>query len=213
MTPQVRWRPADSPVYQVRVLGEFPRVSDDNVVALGQLEASYRRTTAKTSPAVIAVDVARFGSDETVIAVRHGNHVRIHKVLAGKDTMEVTGAVFQTARDVKRMGVDWPVIVIDDPGVGGGVTDRLKELREKRLGGSRVVAHNGGGRAYDARDYPNRRSELWFTFADRLPSSTSTSDDQLAADLVAPKYKRSTRAAAACSSRRSRHEAAARPVP
>jgi hypothetical protein len=73
-------------------------------------------------------------------------------------------------------------IVVDDVGVGGGVTDRLRELGEFQ-----IVAFNGGNEAITS-DYPNRRSELWFTFAGELPRIDLDTDDQVAADLVAPKY-------------------------
>jgi phage terminase large subunit len=179
-----------NPVFQVRALGEFPSVADDNVVPLGKLEAAYRREQPLGLPVVIAVDVARFGSDETVLAIRHGRHVRVQKVLAGKSTMEVTGEVVAAARAVRDEGVDWPLIVIDDAGVGGGVTDRLRELASQGVfQGGRIVAYNGGQRARQHRDYPNRRSELWFTFSEQLDElDLDGADQQLTADLVAPKY-------------------------
>jgi hypothetical protein len=51
-----------------------------------------------------------------------------------------------------------------------------------------VVAFNGGEAARMSRDYPNLRSEAWFSFADRLPEIDLDDDEQLAADLVAPRY-------------------------
>jgi phage terminase large subunit len=178
-----------SPLWDVRVLGEFPRTSDDTVVALADIERAHRFTSERGTPVVVACDVARFGSDETVIATRFDRQVRIAEVLSGRDTMEVVGAIMRVARKARETGLDWPTIVIDDVGVGGGVTDRLRELKKQKLGGSRIVAFNGGERAQMKDDYPNRRSELWFQFADELPTLDLDPDEQLAADLVAPKYK------------------------
>jgi hypothetical protein len=52
-----------------------------------------------------------------------------------------------------------------------------------------VVAFMAGGQARQDGDYPNRRSELWFSFSDRLRElDLDPNDEELAADLVAPKY-------------------------
>lgn len=175
---QAKWG-EQSPLYAVRVLGEFPSSSDDTVCALGDVEASGAREVELDYPRVVSCDVARLGSDETVIAVRHGRRVRIARVVRGRDTMQVAGEVVRAVRATDVAGV---MVVVDDVGVGGGVTDRLREL------GYRVVAFNGGGRARQRDDYPNRRSEAWFTLAERLPELDLPADEQLIADLVAPRY-------------------------
>jgi phage terminase large subunit len=174
-----------SPLWDVRVLGEFPRTSDDTAVALAAVEAAQEREAKPDSPFVVACDVARFGSDETVIAARRGPRVRLVESYVGKDTMETAGRILRVARaefDETRIR---PELVIDDDGVGGGVTDRLREIGEFT-----VRAFNGAHRARRPDEYPNRRSEAWFTFAEEaLPSADLDGDEQLAADLVAPRYK------------------------
>lgn len=176
-----------TPFWDVRVLGEFPSTADDTVIALGSLEAAQRRVREPSAPVVIGCDVARFGSDETVIALRNGDHVRIVKTFTGRDTMQTVGEILRVARQTKVDARDIARIVIDDPGVGGGVTDRLRELRnEGSLGSIQVIAFNGAERSRG--DYPNRRSELWFEFADRLDEIDLDPDERLAADLVSPLY-------------------------
>ena len=78
----------ESPMYQVRVLGNFPSTGEDNVVDLGEVEAAQLRTVQPEAdaPRVIGCDVARFGSDETVIVYRHGWCVRIVEKYTGRDT-------------------------------------------------------------------------------------------------------------------------------
>src|SRR5262249_35015622 len=51
----------DSPLWQVRVLGDFPNTSDDSVLSLLAVEAARDRACPEGAPAVIACDVARFG--------------------------------------------------------------------------------------------------------------------------------------------------------
>lgn len=175
-----------SPSWAVRVLGEFASTSDDTVCAIGEVEAAQARRVPLGRPAVIACDVARFGSDETVVVVRRGDRVRIRKAYQGRDLMQTVGAILEAGREVQAEMPNGPapVIVVDDVGVGGGVTDRLRELGEFQ-----VIAFNGGRAAHEPREYPNRRSELWFAFADELPSVDLDADEQLAADLVAPRYQ------------------------
>ena len=173
----------DSIEYQVRVLGEFPSSSEDQVIDLREIEAAFARTVEVDRPPVIlACDVARYGADETVIAERVGNRARIARSHYGKDLMQTCGAILDCKRDLSRRGMDCR-IVIDDAGVGAGVTDRLREQ------GVRVEAFNGGGAAHDKRLYTNRRSEAWFTFAEQLPDLDIEPDEQLLADLTSPVYE------------------------
>ena len=168
----------DSPMWQVRVLGEFPSIADDQIIGLAAIEAAHARDTAPGTPVVVACDVARYGSDETVIAVRRGDHVRISSAYTGKGLMETAGRIIDTVRQI-----DAPCrVVVDDSGLGGGVTDRLREV------GVKVDAFTGGSTANEPDLYPNRRSEAWFAFANQLGTIDLDADAQLAADLVAPRY-------------------------
>jgi phage terminase large subunit len=176
-------RGVDSNEYQVRVLGQFPSESEDTVVSLGDLQRAQEQSFEPGLPLVIGVDVARFGSDFTVIAVREGNRIRVADAYQGRDLMQSSGAVTALARRLREATGHRPTIVIDDVGLGGGLTDRLRELNEFK-----VVAFNGG-RSSSSRDYPNKRSELWFAFADVLPVlDLDPNDEELARDLLAPSY-------------------------
>jgi phage terminase large subunit len=176
-----------SPMYQVRVLGNFPSQASNAVVPLHQVEEAQARESIAPWPALLSdvtvtCDVARFGDDETVIATRHGAQIRIREHYHGRDLMQTVGHVIRAWKMLAEEAGAHPRIVIDDTGVGGGVTDRLREL------GYTVTPFNGGNRSYTG-DYPNRRSEAWFAFAEALPGLDLDGDDQLAADLTSPTYK------------------------
>jgi hypothetical protein len=177
-----KWGEA-SPLWQVRVLGEFPSQADDSVVALADVEDAQARGLPIGHPIVVAVDVARFGSDETVVALRQGDHVRIAASWGGRDTMTTAGRVLRIARDTRARTGRAPAIVVDDAGLGGAVTDRLREIDEFT-----VIAFNGANSARAPHEYPNRRSEAWFDLAERLATIDLDPDEQLAADLLAPSY-------------------------
>src|SRR5206468_2695528 len=74
-------------LWQVRVCGEFAQQGDDAVCPLVEVETAQARELEPGEPSVVACDVARFGSDETVIVVRRGPRVRIAKSYSGRDTM------------------------------------------------------------------------------------------------------------------------------
>lgn len=170
-----------SPMFQVRVLGEFSAVSDDTVIDLASVTAAQQRVINEDPDqhqVVIGCDVARFGSDETVITRRVGQHVDILETYVGK-------ALTHTAeRIVHHASQHSPHVrvVVDDPGVGGGVTDLV------RASGLSVAAFNGGAAAHRPLQYPNRRSELWFQLAAQIDDLDLPDDDRLAADLTSAKY-------------------------
>lgn len=181
-----------NPVYEVRVLGQFPSQGDRAVVAMSEVENAQARQlelTDETSwPVVVACDPARYGSDSTVIALRQGNRVRITEVIEGQDTMETVGAIIRLAREHDPHPLHGkPVIVVDEIGIGGGIIDRLREV-----GGFRVIAYNASAAPAESNenDFPNARSELWFEFGeDALPNLDLDEDEDLLADLCAPEYK------------------------
>lgn len=170
-----------SVMWDVRVLGQFPRQSSDAVISLGDVEDAQARELEPhfNDRVVVGCDVARYGSDETVIAVRFGQRVRIVERYVGKPTTH-------TAARIVHHYAQYPAphtrIVVDDVGVGGGVTDQL------RAEGLEVAAFNAGAQAHNHLKFPNRRSELWFQLAAQLPDLDLDPDEQLAADLTAPKY-------------------------
>lgn len=187
----------DSPLFQVRVLGRYAKTSTNTVIQLGALEDAQARTAApdpsQATEYVIACDVARFGDDETVITSRVEQQIQILETYVGQrppgittdkgtigDTVHTAGRITEHAGKYPR---DLVRLVIDDTGVGGGVTDILRNA------GWKVTAYNAGAKAHDPVTYPNRRSEMWFRLAALLPELDLPADDQMAADLLAPTYK------------------------
>lgn len=175
------WGGHGAPLYEVRVRGNFARDTDDTVIGLVLVEQSQARELQPDTDdeKVLSCDVARFGSDETVIAFRHGGRCEIVDVYQGRDTVHTSGRL---AQEWKKRGK--PKVVVDDVGVGGGVTDQL------RNNGIDVIPFDAGGSAISPDDYPNARSESWFYLQQRLEEDAQLPDDDLlSADLVAPKYK------------------------
>jgi hypothetical protein len=178
-----RWQ--GTALWDVKVLGEFSKRADDTVFSLGLVEEAQEREVPPAAidrEAVVACDVARFGSDETVISTLVGHEVRIRENYQGVDTV-VTAAKVKNIHDELRQGRGSARVVVDDSGVGGGVTDIL------RHNGVSVTAFNAGESAIEDDNYPNARSELWFRGAESIEKVRIPDDEELAADLLSPRYR------------------------
>ena len=183
---QEEWGRA-SPVYRTRVLGEFPESATNALISLADLEDARARVVEPAGPARLGCDVARYGDDESVIVVRRGARIVETQACRGEDLMTLTGRVIATARDHRV--ADYRVFV-DDAGLGGGVTDRLREL------GRRVTAVNGGVTADNPDLFANVRAETWRRVAEavrRGELSLAGAPERMIADLAAPTYSFTSR--------------------
>lgn len=181
-----------SPIYTSKVLGRFPEQSTDSLVPVSALTAALERELAEGEENDLGVDVARFGNDHSVIYHRRGMVAKRLRKLAKRDTMEVTGHVVDCVRETGARRVK-----VDDIGLGGGVTDRLRELlREGKLPpGTEIVAVNvAEAPATDLMDerFKNLRAELnWnmrVRFIDGKIALLGNNDD-LCAQAGQIKYK------------------------
>lgn len=196
-----RWG-EDSPLYQVRVLGNFSEQADDTIISLVSVENAQQRDAEEEGENLLAAslvslscDVARFGSDETVIMRKRGTRCTVEEVYHGRDIMNTAGKLLAHVREALMLPAVLRVrLIVDDDGVGGGVTDRLREtlvteippgLRER----VDLVAFRGGERALDPERFTNKRTEAWFRTKWRLDALDIPSDDELAADLVSVAYR------------------------
>lgn len=191
----------DSDVVRVRVDGEFPRAEPDTFIPLELAEAAAMREVyiqadgeldiPEAEPLEIGVDVARFGDDETVIVPRIGFLVPFIRTYTKQDTMATAGWAISAAKELMRTyGRPRCTIKIDDDGVGGGVTDRIREVvREEGLFIDVIDCHNGG-KADDHDHYDNWGTEAWANVRDLLQAGEIQipNDEDLIAQLSARKY-------------------------
>ncbi len=154
----------DSDFVRVRVRGEFPKQSINQFISSDVvLEAIRRQKPTKEQynhhRTILGVDVARFGTDQSVIVKRQGPVIDkdIQKFL-GLDTMSLSGKVL----DVYRSCGFNAIVCVDGVGVGAGVVDRLRSL------GVPVVDVQSGAKSFDIRTYFNKRSELYGRLKDWL---------------------------------------------
>ncbi|EOS75678.1 MAG: phage terminase large subunit [Lachnospiraceae bacterium] len=159
----------DSDVCRVRIDGQFPKGALDAFISLETVELACSAqnklkqsdiNTAKTLH--VGVDVARFGDDKTVITPRISTKVFEFRKYTKKSTMETAGNVIMCCKEYMQSfyHIKNCIIKVDDSGVGGGVTDRLKEVvREEKLPYT-IVPVNNGESATDEY-YFNLGAQLW----------------------------------------------------
>jgi hypothetical protein len=163
---KVRWG-VTSPIYQSKVLGEFPDISDEPPILPRWIEAAQRRKLERTRRRIIAADVARFG-DETVIMRRES------RLDMGPPRPPQGGHP-----------MTFPVLAHDLPGVGGGVVGRLPELQ------SPVAPYLGGEVPIDKERFVNARAKDYWTLRERFEQGEieiDPDDDKLGAQLRSIKW-------------------------
>ena len=181
---KVNWG-EDSPMYQIRVLGEFPSESEDTLISLKTIENAVEAKDPVLSvedgePVELGVDVARFGSDRTVICVRQGDRVIDIASYTKKDTMETAGLV---KASVERYS---PACVrVDVIGVGAGVVDRLTEQ-----GVPGVTGINVAQRATNPEHFANLKAELYDGLRERFQQGRIRIPDnqKLISELASIRY-------------------------
>lgn len=190
----------DSDVVRVRVLGEFPKAEPDGLIPLELVEAAMMRDAdMEADPETmleVGADIARFGDDETIIVPRIGGKVLGLHHSTKQDLMTTCGKVLSITKGaMKDYAKPHATIRVDDDGVGGGVTDRLREVILQDGLNIDVVACHNGGRANDKEHYANWVTEQWCGLKERLVDGDISlpQDDELAAQLSTRKYSVNSR--------------------
>lgn len=130
----IRMYGEDSDVFRVRVAGDFPLQEDDIFIPLPLVERSIMTEYMPSilpSTIHIGCDVARFGDDKTVIGYKVDEKASFYKKRHGQDTMKTADDIVQLGQELvsKYHPTDPIPVKIDDGGVGGGVVDRLRQIK------------------------------------------------------------------------------------
>lgn len=176
----------NSPLYQSKVLGQFPDNAEDTVVRLSKALDCQRNEMDEGLPVELGVDVGG-GGDETVIRERRGPKAGRVWTDHGTDTMVVVGLVVQAIGETGAT-----VVKVDSIGIGAGVADRLTELGREGKHTARIEAVNVGRASTKPAKFPRLRDQLWWEVGRELSETggwdLSAVDDATIAQLTAPKY-------------------------
>lgn len=177
----------DHDFVRVRVRGVFPRAGTAQFIPSDIIHDATAREVQydKSAPVIVAVDVARFGEDESVIRTRVGRDAKRWpaKKFRGLDTMQLAARVAEHCDGVRTaLGRKPDALFVDGGGVGGGVVDRLHQL------GYDVIEVQFGAQATDQRMYANKRAEMWGLMRDWLATGAIEKDSDLCAQLESVEY-------------------------
>jgi hypothetical protein len=174
-----------SPLWKARVLGEFPETGKDALIPLSWIEAAqarYRTMLVRNYKTIeLGVDVARFGDDETIIALRRDQRADIVAARNGDDTMSTAGMTRRLMAEHRARAAKVDVI-----GIGAGVVDRLRELEVS------VVGMNSSLAAMDRERFANTRAEWYWGLRERFEAGDigiDPEDHELADQLSRLRYK------------------------
>lgn len=209
----------DSPSWQALIMGEFPSQSDQALIPEDLVSAAMRMRepfddTGKTyeevtgwnipkdGPPEYGIDMARYGSDNTVVFPRRGGVVS--KAIAWNkiSLMESADRIIGTPDENGRLvgGIVDPLdpsarVNIDDTGNGGGTTDRLRQLSDESFKGGQpahqyhIAAYNFSTAPRDPK-FADITSELYWNLRDWfMKKRISLPDDkQLYAELISRQW-------------------------
>ena len=176
----------ESPLFQARILGEFPQQGSDAIIFLSWIErAKIAKIKSEDAPIEMGVDVARYGDDKTVFVIRKGAETLDIQVFSQMNTMETAGRLVQ---EIKRWNPE--TVRIDEIGMGAGVVDRLAEQNFKEVKGVNVAE-----KADDSEQFVNLRAELWWGLRKRFEDKDISipDNDDLTSQLTSIKWKTNSR--------------------
>lgn len=192
-----------SMLWASKIMGQFPEQASDSLIPVSAIKAAIMRyeNAIDGEPCEFGIDVARMGDDSSVIYMRRGYKARCVHRHHKRDLMELVGQIIRLCRLHKPSRIK-----IDDNGMGGGVTDRLRELQASTkaddkdaaaaLKGVEIIPINvGEGPSTDTADerFKNKRAEInWglrILFTEENPKIAVEENDDLLNQSTQIKYK------------------------
>jgi len=182
----------DSNIYRIRVMGLPPLADEDTLIPLYAAEQCIGLdfVVAEDEPLYLGVDVARYGSDDSIILPRRGNKVSPWERFNGLNTITLGGFINQAYQEQNADGC-----AIDVIGVGAGVADWLQKHGMRNLYMVNVANSSSNIEKYD-----RLRDELWcrvrdkcllgmYSFPDiKRPGETLSIGQEIANELASVRY-------------------------
>ena len=159
---------ADSDVFRVRCLGQFPAVEQSGFNSEAEIRKAINRNVQTFNESIVGgLDVARYGNDASVLFLRKGYKTILLKRWHKLDTMDM-------AEEVSRIINEYNVscVAVDGHGVGGPVFDRLRKLQPNKIIEINLSADGG-------KEYNNKRTQLWGLAREWIKHASIPNDEDL----------------------------------
>lgn len=177
----------DSDFYKMRVLGEFPILSEAQFISSSAVDEAQARQLMPSEyhnyDRILGCDVARFGKDSSVIVDRQGP--KVHEILSfkGLDTTEFTEKILSYYKTIQGV----TAIAVDGIGIGAGVVDQLKRFNVP------VIDVNVSTKSSEPKTYFNLRAQLYGKVKEWIETADIPRHDGLRDNLVAINYAYNTK--------------------
>lgn len=179
------WGPGH-PLWESRVLGQFPQQAEDALLSLAWLEAaSISELSIDKAKARAGLDVAGPGEDETVLTVRRGPRIILQKSWATSDPRGEVVAALTPYRDAD----DLESVNVDSIGIGWGMHCHLLECKFPS------VAVNVSETPRDTEKFSNLKAELYWGLRLRAQAGDFSGkiDEKTIGQLAGIRYKHNAR--------------------
>jgi phage terminase large subunit len=177
------WGPGH-PLWEARVLGQFPTQAEDALISLSWLEEAARRTAGDRGGRLSAgLDVAGPGEDETVLVIAEGGGIIGQHAWADHDPR---GAVV-AALAPYRHRLD--VVNVDAAGIGYYLAKHLQDV------GYPVRPVNVAERSSDRERYANLKAEFYWGLRQRFQAGdvAGLTDERTIGQLAGIRYRHTAR--------------------
>jgi phage terminase large subunit len=176
------WGPGH-PLWESRVLGNFPTQSEDALLSLAWLEMAKYRDGGDVGPFHAGLDVGGPGESETVLCIRQGQRIVYTGAWSG---IEPRGEVIAALMPFKD-GLE--TVNVDSVGIGEYMAKHIADC------GYRVREINVGERSRTPEKYVNLKAELYWGLRLRAESGdiAGLTDERTIAQLAGIRYSHNAR--------------------
>ena len=145
------------PIFEAKVLGRAPEQSDFQLIRISWIDDAVRREAMQSGEVIIALDPARYGSDESVMCARAGEKVLWLKDKRDQNSMQLAAWL----RD-EAVQLDAIKVYVDAAGIGAGVYDQARAF------GLPVTDINWSRQAQQKKRFANQRAEFYWRLREAL---------------------------------------------
>lgn len=175
------------PMFEARVLGQFPTQAADSVFSLEWIEMAKRDPTAgeqeraKDAPIQVGIDVAGPGEDETVLVARTGGLVLELHSFSDADPRGKVVQILGRLRATRRL----QTVLVDAVGIGYNFAQHIVDQ------GFTVYLFNAGQRAIDSERFANAKAETYWSLREWMQRGaiSGLNDLETEAQLSSIRYR------------------------
>ena len=184
----------EEPALNYMVLGKYPSASSHQLIREEWVDAAFERyrfyiakygdSPPKDVKCSLGFDVAEFGEDENIIAVRYGNMIKDLIFWKGIDTIKSgeRGIEIYKSRNAK-------ICNVDATGIGAGIAPHMKT---KGCNAVAIKVASSPTKASEQGEFEMLRDQMWWAYREWLKTCDTAMirpDKKLKEDSLVPRYE------------------------